>query len=86
MDEERRRSPRHREDLEVIRTDADILTVRFRAVIGVPERTWRCHRAAPGGPVKGPWPHPARDGVRDAASCAGLPGLGSPQGLSELPL
>lgn len=53
----------------MIRTDAGMPTTRFCALIGVPERTWRRHqaRARAGAPVKGPWPRPARDGVRDAA-------------------
>jgi transposase InsO family protein len=57
------------EDLEVIRADAGMPTTRFCALIGVPERTWRRHqaRARDGAPVKGPWPRPAREGVRDAA-------------------
>ena len=44
-------------------------TTRFCSLIGVPERTWRRHqaRARAGRRPKGPWPHPARDRVRDAA-------------------
>src|SRR4051794_5963870 len=44
-------------------------TTRFCSVIGVPERTWRRHqaRARQARPVKGPWPRPARDKIRDAA-------------------
>jgi putative transposase len=53
----------------VIRIQAGMPTTRFCAVIGVPERTWRRHqaRARAGVPVKGPWPLPARERVRDAA-------------------
>jgi transposase InsO family protein len=53
----------------VIRTEAGMPTTRFCAVIGVPERTWRRHqaRARVGARVKGPWPRPARENVRDAA-------------------
>ena len=56
-------------DLEVIRVDAGMPTARFCSVIGVPERTWRRHqaRARTGAPVRGPWPRPARERVRDAA-------------------
>jgi len=69
VEEERGGSPGPFEDLEVIRTDAGMPTTRFCALIGVPERTWRRHqaRARDGAPVKGPWPRPAREGVRDAA-------------------
>jgi hypothetical protein len=44
-------------------------TTRFCSLIGVPERTWRRYqaRARAGRRPKGPWPHPARDRVRDAA-------------------
>ncbi|MEE1826633.1 hypothetical protein PUR61_31250, partial [Streptomyces sp. BE20] len=44
-------------------------TARFCRLIGVPERTWRRHRARArrGAQAKGPWPRPAREGVRDAA-------------------
>lgn len=53
----------------MIRVDAGMPTARFCTVIGVPERTWRRHqaRARAGAPVKGPWPRPARQRVRDAA-------------------
>jgi putative transposase len=53
----------------VIRVEAGMPTTRFCALIGVPERTWRRHqaRARAGAPVKGPWPRPARERVRDAA-------------------
>src|SRR3954454_1957573 len=44
-------------------------TTRFCQVIGAPERTWRRWqaRSRTGAPVKGPWPRPARDQVREAA-------------------
>lgn len=69
MEEERGGSPGPLEDLEVVRTDVGMSITRFCAVIGVPERTWRRlqARARDGAPVKGPWPRPAREGVRDAA-------------------
>lgn len=53
----------------MIRTSAGMPTVRFCALIGVPERTWRRRqaRAGDGVPVKGPWPRPAREKVREAA-------------------
>jgi hypothetical protein len=53
----------------VIRIEAGMPTTRFCSLIGVPERTWRRHqaRARTGLPAKGPWPHPARDRIRDAA-------------------
>jgi putative transposase len=53
----------------VIRVEAGMPTTRFCALIGVPERTWRRHqaRARAARPVKGPWPRPARERVRDAA-------------------
>jgi putative transposase len=53
----------------VIRSQAGMPTTRFCALIGVPERTWRRHQARTraGAPVKGPWPRPARERVRDAA-------------------
>jgi len=53
----------------VIRTEAGMATTRFCALIGVPERTWRRHqaRARDGARVKGPWPRPARESVREAA-------------------
>jgi putative transposase len=49
-------------------------TARFCALIGVPERTWRRHqgRARAGGPVKGPWPRPARTRVREAVRAQAL--------------
>ncbi len=53
----------------MIRTGAGMPTTRFCELIGVPERTWRRHqaRARAGTQVKGPWPRPARERVRDAA-------------------
>lgn len=53
----------------MIRTEAGMPTTRFCELIGVPERTWRRHqsRARAGTRVKGPWPRPARERVRDAA-------------------
>jgi putative transposase len=53
----------------VIRVEAGMPTTRFCSLIGVPERTWRRYqaRARAGRRPKGPWPHPARDRVRDAA-------------------
>ncbi len=53
----------------MIRVEAGMPTTRFCALIGVPERTWRRHqaRARADRPVKGPWPRPAREKVRDAA-------------------
>ena len=53
----------------MIRTEAGMPTTRFCALIGVPERTWRRHqaRARGGARVKGPWPCPARENVKDAA-------------------
>ena len=53
----------------MIRTEAGMATTRFCELIGVPERTWRRHqsRARAGTRVKGPWPRPARERVRDAA-------------------
>jgi putative transposase len=52
----------------VIRVEAGMPTTRFCALIGVPERTWRRRqaRARGGAPVKGPWPRPVRERVRDA--------------------
>jgi putative transposase len=56
-------------DLEVIRIEAGMPTTRFCQVIGVPERSWRRWqaRARTESRVKGPWPRPARERVRDAA-------------------
>ena len=53
----------------MIRVEAGMPTTRFCALIGVPERTWRRRqaRARGGAPVKGPWPRPVRERVRDAA-------------------
>jgi transposase InsO family protein len=53
----------------VIRIQAGMPTTRLCSLIGVPERTWRRHqaRARSGVPVKGPWPRPAREKVREAA-------------------
>jgi transposase InsO family protein len=53
----------------VIRTEAGMSTTRFCALLDMPERTWRRWQAnaRAGRPPKGPWPHPARDQVRDAA-------------------
>jgi transposase InsO family protein len=53
----------------VIRVEAGMPTTRFCSVIGMPERTWRRWQARTraGAPVKGPWPQPVRDRVRDAA-------------------
>ncbi len=53
----------------MIRIQAGMPTTRFCSLIGVPERTWRRHqaRARSGVPVKGPWPRPAREKVREAA-------------------
>lgn len=53
----------------MIRTEAGMPTTRFCALIGVPERTWRRHqaRARAGAVVKGPWPRPARESVKDVA-------------------
>ncbi|MED7949265.1 hypothetical protein, partial [Streptomyces sp. BE303] len=53
----------------MIRVEAGMPTARFCRLIGVPERTWRRHRARArrGAQAKGPWPRPAREGVRDAA-------------------
>ncbi|WP_208983288.1 integrase core domain-containing protein [Geodermatophilus obscurus] len=44
-------------------------TTRFCSLIGMPERTWRRHqaRARTARPMRGPWPRPARERVRDAA-------------------
>ncbi|HLK95180.1 MAG TPA: IS3 family transposase, partial [Nocardioidaceae bacterium] len=44
-------------------------TTRFCSLIGVPERTWRRPQARVrcGQWVKGSWPRPARERVRDAA-------------------
>ena len=55
--------------LEVIRIEAGMPTTRFCSLIGVPERSWRRHqaRARAGHQLKGPWPRPARDRVREAA-------------------
>lgn len=41
-------------------------TTRFTALLGIPERSYRCwqHRHRAGRPVKGPWPAPARDRYR----------------------
>ncbi|MFF0547311.1 transposase [Nocardia thailandica] len=53
----------------MIRIEAGMPTTRFCQVIGVPERTWRRRQARVrvGAPVKGPWPRPARETVREAA-------------------
>ncbi len=53
----------------MIRIQAGMPTTRLCSLIGVPERTWRRHqaRARSGVPVKGPWPRPAREKVREAA-------------------
>lgn len=53
----------------MIRVEAGVPTARFCTVVGVPERTWRRHqaRARAGARVKGPWPRPARESVREAA-------------------
>ena len=49
-------------------------TTRFCKLIGVPERTWRRHqaRARAGQLPKGPWPQPARAGVREVARAHAL--------------
>jgi len=56
-------------DLEVIRVEAGMATVRFCSLIGMPERTWRRHqsRARADRATKGRWPRPVRAWVRDAA-------------------
>ncbi|WP_306358831.1 MULTISPECIES: integrase core domain-containing protein [unclassified Nocardia] len=53
----------------MIRVSAGMPTTRFCQVVGVPERTWRRRqaRARSGVPVKGSWPRPAREAVREAA-------------------
>lgn len=53
----------------MIRTDAGMPTTRYCSLIGMPERTWRRHqaRARTGAQVKGPWPRPAREQVKDGA-------------------
>lgn len=55
------------EDLEVIGIEAGMSTTRFCCMVDMPERTWRRWQArcraefgAAAGPVKGPWPRPAR--------------------------
>jgi len=53
----------------VIRAEAGMPTTRFCALIGVPERSWRRwqQRQRSGVPIKGPWPAPVRENVRQAA-------------------
>ncbi|WP_223145195.1 IS3 family transposase [Actinotalea subterranea] len=60
--------------LEVVRLESGMPTSRFCELIGMPERTWRRHqaRAPAGGPVKGPWPRPARTRVREAVRAHAL--------------
>ncbi len=69
MEEVRGGPPGPFEDLEVIRVEAGMPTARFCSLVGVPERSWRRWqaRARTGAPVKGPWPRPARENVREAA-------------------
>ncbi|MCB1285958.1 MAG: IS3 family transposase [Microthrixaceae bacterium] len=51
----------------MIRIEAGMSTARFCALVDMPERTWRRWQAnaRAGRPVKGPWPRPVRDAVRD---------------------
>ena len=51
----------------MIRAASGMPTSRWCEKFGVPERTWRRwqSRSRAGEPVKGPWPKPARDAVRD---------------------